>query len=234
MSAASDQFIGIDVGTSSLKAVVIEASLDSVAVIREVTEPYTEGGLPVRSLELWVRCARMALSKLKVASPRGLGITGQMHALIALAADRSVLPPTLLWLDMQGEKALADFVGRFFPGGLLQRTANIPLPDFTLAKWLYATASDPSLAEKTFALLSAKDYLRLALDPGSRVATDSSEATGTQLYNPFLGVWDTEILGAAGIPERALPEVATPSSIVGSCGAVVKAWKDGYIGRRRR
>ncbi len=206
MSNHGERFFGIDIGTSSLKAVSVEVKGRAARVVREITEPYgkDDAGL-VRSPKVWAERAAVALSKLE-GEPRGIGVTGQMHALVALDAHDRVLPPTLLWLDMQGEPQLREFVKRF-AGQMVQRTANIPLPDFTLAKWLYASQQNPDLITATRRLLPAKDFVRCRLVPGSPACTDPSEAVGTQLYNPFLRRWDDEIVGAARIPRSAVPEV---------------------------
>jgi xylulokinase len=223
-----ERYIGIDVGTSSLKAVLVEIQEASVSVVREVSEPYSKDDLIVRTPEVWVECARSILAKLNAEVPRGIGFTGQMHSLIALSKERRVLPPSLLWLDMHGDSDLVDFV-KDFPDQMVTRTGNIPLPDFTLAKWLYASRVNPRIRTETEMLLPAKDFVRLSLDPDSHGCTDPSEAAGTQLFNPFSGKWDLELVDRARIPRRALPLVVSASTKAGSGGAIAAAWGDAFL-----
>ncbi|MCL6444050.1 MAG: hypothetical protein K6T83_11440 [Alicyclobacillus sp.] len=222
-------FIGLDVGTSSLKAARIQCNSDGIVrVLQDVHVPYSYGGEPVRSPGLWIDCARSALRQLGSDSPQGIGITGQMHALVMLSRQGGILNPTLLWLDMHGSESLQEFIQRF-PNEFVSRTSNIPLPDFTLAKWLYASKVYPSVPSNIQSLLGAKDFVRVSLDPYSDLVTDPSEATGTQLYNPFLGEWDYELADAARIPRSALPPVRPANSVVGSAASIDPSWKDAYL-----
>ncbi|WP_165790778.1 FGGY-family carbohydrate kinase [Pleomorphomonas carboxyditropha] len=209
------KLIGIDIGTSSVKAVRIRAD-GGVVVEAAVSKPYAEGGAPTRDPGLWARLAEAALSVLADGEIiAAIGFTGQMHALVAVAADGALAAPVRLWLDMDGAPDLEAFVAAY-PGSFASDTGNIPLPDFTLAKWLWARRLDPSLALKTARLYCAKDYVRAALDPSAPFVVDRNEATGMQVFDPFADRWHRDILDKAGLPRAALPEPVPAASAAGA------------------
>ena len=210
--------IGIDIGTSSVKAVLCRIGAE-VVVERTVCKPYGEDGRPTRDPDLWVRLAKSAITELTANGPvAAVGFTGQMHALVALDAMGAVAAPVKLWLDMDGAAALRDFVRRVHNGlaaAMARRTGNIPLPDFTLAKWLHALGADPTLDQRVVRLCCAKDFVRQQLDPKAPHVVDSNEAAGMQLFDPFADRWNGELVAAAGIPSQALPAVVHAATVAG-------------------
>ncbi len=208
------KLIGIDIGTSSVKAVRLRAD-QSVAVEAAVSKPYAGDGAPTRDPKLWARLAEDALAELAEGETiAAIGFTGQMHALVAVAADGALAAPVRLWLDMDGAPDLDAFVAAY-PGRFAADSGNIPLPDFTLAKWLWARRLDPGLASRTARLYCAKDYVRAALDPSAPFVIDRNEATGLQVFDPFADRWHQDILAQAGLPAAALPKPVAASEAAG-------------------
>lgn len=218
MSARATRAIGVDVGTSSLKAVLIRHSRGRIRIERVASESYTESGRPTRSPGAWVRAASRALKDISQGSFDAVGFTGQMHALIPSAEGR-LLAPAMLWLDMDGAPYLEAFLHEHARLSIVRRTGNVPLPDFTLAKWLALRADVPDIAARVDSLPAAKDFVREAFQAESSPVTDVNDASGTQWYDPFKYRWDRGITKAAGIPESALRQVTAPSAVVGTTGS---------------
>ncbi len=211
--------IGIDVGTSAVKAVLAEID-GGVSVTEAVSESYSPDGAPTRDPERWVTLARRALAALITRGrPDAVGLTGQMHGLIAVDRDGRLAAPVKLWLDMDGAPDLDKFVTAH--GGaatIVEKSGNLPLPDFTLAKWLYALGRDPTLADRVHRLYCVKDFVRRALDPAADFVVDANEACGMQLQDPLTGTWSDQLTAAARLPRSALPEIVEASSRAGDCG----------------
>jgi sugar (pentulose or hexulose) kinase len=216
--------IGVDVGTSGLKAVLMDMA-EPVRVVAAATTPYAPDGTLVRDPNLWLALARRSVDELVAkARPDAIGFTGQMHGFIALDGGGALAAPVKLWLDSEGAPALADFVRR--AGGeadFVRRTGNRPLPDFMLAKWLHMIAADPGLPTRVERLLCVKDFVRQGLDPRADFVIDANEACGTQMQDPFLGLWSEELIAAAGVPRRALPTIVDGRSRAGDAGG---AWTE--------
>ncbi|WP_370677496.1 FGGY-family carbohydrate kinase [Pleomorphomonas sp. PLEO] len=209
------KLIGIDIGTSSVKAVRVRAD-DGVAVEAAVSKPYAADGAPTRDPTLWTRLAEEALDELtRGETIAAIGFTGQMHAMVAVADDGALAAPVKLWLDMDGAPDLDAFVAAY-PGSFATDTGNIPLPDFTLAKWLWASRLDPRLAKRVGGLYCAKDYVRAALDPSAPFVVDRNEATGMQVFDPFADRWHEGILERAGLPMAALPKLVSATQAAGA------------------
>jgi sugar (pentulose or hexulose) kinase len=213
--------LGIDVGTSALKVVLVEVARP-IKVLASLNKPYAADGAPTRDPALWVALAEEAVAELVAQGrPDAIGFTGQMHGFIALDAQGALAAPVKLWLDMDGALELDDFVRQ--QGGaaiMVQQSGNVPLPDFVLAKWLHALAADPSLPARVDRLVTVKDFVRLSLDPSADFAIDSNEACGTQLYDPFGNMWLEALITAASLPRRALPPILDGSAQVGDAGNI--------------
>ncbi len=209
------KLIGIDIGTSSVKAVRVRAD-DGVTVEAAVSKPYAADGAPTRDATLWARLAEEALVELSAGETiAAIGFTGQMHAMVALDGDGAMVAPVKLWLDMDGAPDLQAFVTAY-AGSFAQETGNIPLPDFTLAKWLWARRLDPGLSGRVSGLYCAKDYVRAALDPSAPFVVDRNEATGMQVFDPFADRWHDGLLARAGLPRAALPALVPATERAGA------------------
>ncbi len=185
-------------------------------IIRAKAATYAGDGAPTRDATLWARLAEEALTELSAGETiAAIGFTGQMHAMVALDDDGALTAPVKLWLDMDGAPDLDAFVAAY-PGSFAQETGNIPLPDFTLAKWLWARHLDPGLSGRVSGLYCAKDYVRAALDPSAPFVVDRNEATGMQVFDPFADRWHDDILKRAGLPHAALPTPVAATEVAGT------------------
>ena len=190
MTGRSVRAIGVDVGTSSLKAVRIRVDGRRLTVEAVASRGYGQGGRPTRDPAVWVKAARAALAELADGGPLdAVGYAGQMHALVPVI-DGVARAPATLWLDYDGEPQLTAFCRAHPDLSLLDRTGNIPLPDFTLAKWLRWRDLHPQLAPRVERLPAAKDHVRDTFTSSAGWITDINEASGTQLFDPFGQAWD--------------------------------------------
>ena len=197
---------GIDVGTSGAKATLVEVEGELASEQRAVTVGYERDGEPSCDPARWVHASLEAVERLGVgqtAVVEGIGFTGQMHAVVALDSEGRPLRRAMLWLDYDGAQQLERFMRDRGEMDMVRRTGNLPLPDFTLAKWLYAVEQTPAVSESAFVLMGAKDYVRMAMCGGPSM-TDWNEAAGTQVYDPFNRRWAEEVARAGRASARRL------------------------------
>ncbi len=103
-------FGGIDLGTSSMKAVLVEVEGDHCRLVWSSTQAYNDEGAPERSPAQWWRVANILLDEMvSIALPEAIGFSGQMHTLLAVDDKKQLIAPVKLWLDMDGDAALARF-----------------------------------------------------------------------------------------------------------------------------
>ncbi|HWH93907.1 MAG TPA: xylulokinase [Baekduia sp.] len=202
--------IGLDVGTTGVRALAIEAATGSV--VRQAVAAYDmltpKPGWTEQDPDTWGQASMRVLAE--IARGRdghvvGLGLAGQMHGSVFLdAADRPIRP-ALLWNDQRTGRQCEEIVQRIGAAALVRATGNPALTGFQAPKILWLRDEEPEHYARVASVLLPKDYVRLLLT-GDR-ATDASDASGTLLLDIARRAWSTEILEALEIPEQWLPTV---------------------------
>ncbi|WP_400082311.1 xylulokinase [Yoonia sp. R78084] len=208
-------FIGLDLGTSGLKAVLIN---DSQAIVAEATAPLTAArpqmGWSEQDPATWLDAADAVMQALaghvSLAQVRGIGLSGQMHGATLLDRDDAVLRPCILWNDTRAavEAAALDADPRF-----RALTGNIVFPGFTAPKLVWVAKHEPEIFAKTARVLLPKDYLRLWLT-GEAVA-EMSDAAGTSWFDVGKRDWSDDLLAATGMSRAQMPRLVEGSEVSG-------------------
>jgi xylulokinase len=217
--APADLFLGLDIGTSSVKSILI--SLDgSVAAV--ATAPLSldtpEPGWAEQDPEAWWDAARAAIRDVLAqrAGTRvaGIGISGQMHSSVFLDKRGAVIRPALLWCDGRTTAECQEIESR--AGGethLREWVCNPALEGFTLPKVLWLRNHEPAAFARLATVLLAKDFVRLRLT--GTVATEPSDASGTLMFDPAHLRWSREMLAAVELPPSLLPDVGGSAQVLG-------------------
>lgn len=202
--------IGIDLGTSGIKAVLIEDLSRVIAVAAEpVAVSRPQLGWSEQDPDLWVSAVLRCLDRLATQAPRemaavrGIGLSGQMLAALVLDARMRPLRPAMLWNDQRALAECAELLAAVPDIG--RRTNGTPDPGITAPKLLWLRKHEPAVMDAARMLMLTKDYVRLALT--GEVATEPSDAGGTQLLDVATGRWDPAICAAAGWDPAHLPPV---------------------------
>ena len=195
-------FIGIDSGTQSVKAVVLD--LDSGRVVTEARAPHRLiGGLPVGHMEQHPREWAEALdtviaavaAKVDRARVRGIGVSGQQHGFVPLDAAGEVIRPAKLWCDTSTTAECALITRRLGgPKAALRKTGNLILPGFTAPKILWLKRHEPANYRRLRHVLLPHDYLNFHLT-GSYFM-EYGDASGTALMDVRTRQWSPAAIGA--------------------------------------
>jgi xylulokinase len=204
--------VGIDVGTTAVKAIAIDAD-GSVLARAEESYPLSmpQPGWAEQDPDDWVRAAERTLSRL---DPTAVGFSGQMHGLVALGADDCPLRPAILWNDQRTAAECAEIERRIGLERLIDLTGNRALTGFTAPKLLWLRAHEPNVYAKIASILLPKDYVRLKLF-GER-AIDVADASGTLLFDVAHRAWSDDVLRALELPGEWLPPVHESPAIAGA------------------
>jgi xylulokinase len=215
--------VGLDVGTSGVKALAVSPSGEVVArAERDYPLSTPRPGWAEQDPEDCRRAAGDALAALGVEDLAGLGLTGQMHGLVALDGNGRVLRPAILWNDQRTEAECREIEERLGLARLLELTGNRALPGFTAPKLLWLRAHEPETYERIAHVLLPKDYVRLALT-GER-ATDVADASGTLLFDVAGRRWSDDVLAALELPGEWLPPaLESPAVSATTAGGVAVA-----------
>ena len=211
--------IGIDLGTSSVKALLVDRDGN---VVGEASRPYPllheQPGWSEQRPEDWVQETAAALRELldgAAVNPElieGVSFSGQMHGLVLLDKDGRVLRNAILWNDTR-TTAQCRKIERTLGERLLSVTKNAALEGFTLPKLLWVQEHEPELLAKAAVFLLPKDYLRYRMTGGLHM--DYSDAAGTLLLDVAEKRWSADICAAFGLDPALCPPLVESFDCVG-------------------
>ena len=206
--------VGLDVGTTAVKAIAV-AEDGEVIARREVSYPLStpRPGWAEQDPEDWWRATRQALDGLGVERPAGIGLSGQMHGLVALDAGDRVIRPAILWNDQRTAAECEEIEARVGFERLVELTGNRALTGFTAPKLLWLRSHEPEHFERIAHVLLPKDYVRLRLC-GER-AIDVADASGTLLFDVGSRRWSDEMVTALELDPAWLPPVLESPEVSG-------------------
>ena len=213
-------FIGMDLGTSALKALLVS---EAGEIVRETSRAYpvsVSGVCSEQDPEDWIRAVRETLAELSAAAPgaiAGVALGGQMHGLVALDEAGEVIRPCILWNDGRTEAETAYLNETVGEDVLLSRTANIAFAGFTAPKLLWMRRHEPEKFARIRHILLPKDYVVYRLS--GEFSTDYSDASGTLLLDVANRRWSEEMCALCGVRAEWLPALHESWEIVGELRA---------------
>ena len=212
-------YIGIDLGTSAVKLLLVDGAGQ---VKKTVTEEYPlyfpQPGWSEQNPEDWWNavCAgvRQLLAGEDASSVAGIGCAGQMHGLVALDAQDRVIRPAILWNDGRtGEEV--DYLNNEIGKAVLSaRTANIAFAGFTAPKILWMRKHEPENFARIQKIMLPKDYINYLLTGVH--SCDYSDASGMLLLDVAHKRWSPEMLAVCGITEAVMPALYESWQVTGT------------------
>ncbi|MDG1520316.1 MAG: xylulokinase [Yoonia sp.] len=209
-------YIGLDLGTSSLKAILIDGDqtvLAEHAVSLTVARPHS--GWSEQDPEQWFDATKAAITALgtqtDLSGVKAIGMSGHMHGATLIDAADQVLRPCILWNDTRSaaEAATMDADPQF-----RALTGNIVFPGFTAPKVAWVAKHEPDIFAKIAKVLLPKDFLRLRLT-GDYVA-EMSDAAGTSWLDVDKRDWSDDLLATTGLTRAQMPRLTEGSEASGT------------------
>ena len=211
-------FIGIDIGTSAVKALLIDSAQ---LILAEAEEPLAISRPHLlwseQNPEDWWKATERALATLAKTAPAayaataGIGLSGQMHGAVLMDEADRVLRPAILWNDGRSHAECAELESRVPGLGLI---AGVPaMPGFTAPKLLWVAKHEPEIFAKIAHVLLPKDYVRFRLT--GEYLSEMSDAAGTLWLDEAKRAWSPEIVAATGLPLSAMPALVEGSAAAG-------------------
>ncbi len=209
-------FVGIDLGTSSVKVLLLNSNGEVVSsVTKEYPLYFPHDGWSEQNPEDWynqtVSALKELLSNVDAKKVSSFSFSGQMHGLVMLDGDNNIIRPAILWNDSRSQcqtdklNENKDF--------LLDNTGNIAFAGFTLPKLLWVKENEPENFSKISKVMLPKDYLAYRLT--GNFATDVSDASGTLYFDVNNRNWSQDILGKYKIKGAWFPKVLESDECAG-------------------
>ena len=209
-------FLGLDVGTSSVKAVIVENDtvVAQASIPLEVSRP--QPLFSEQDPETWWQASIKAVRSLPRSLRQGvkaIGLSGQMHGATLLDERDQPLRPAILWNDGRSAAECAE-LERLEPRARCI-TGNQIMPGFTAPKLMWVRHHEPEIFRRTVSVLLPKDYVRLRMT-GEKVS-DMSDASGTSWMDVAARAWSDEMLKATGLDRSHMPNLVEGTA---PCGKV--------------
>ncbi|NJP10941.1 MAG: xylulokinase [Leptolyngbyaceae cyanobacterium RU_5_1] len=223
----TDVVIGLDLGTGGARTIAIDLQ---GTVIAQQTKGYPlltpQPGWTEQDPSDWAAASLSALrdvtqqlAELAAGQRRSpysaiaLGLSGQMHGMVALNADGNVIRPAILWNDQRTGQAVAEIEAAVPRQELIQRTGNPAITGFQLPKLVWLRREEPQAFAQLQQMLLPKDYIGYVLT--GEAATEPSDASGVGCLNLASREWDTDILNALQLSPTMFPRVIASTAIAG-------------------
>lgn len=212
-----DTYLGIDLGTSSSKVIIMDEHQNILASAHQtitVTRPHP--GWSEQDPADWISATTRAIDELKIdhaallAGVKGIGLSGHMHGATLLDDQSQPLRPCILWNDTRAHLEATELDAQPM---FRAKTGNIVFPGFTAPKLLWISRHEPDVFEKLRWVLLPKDYLRFWLT-GEHVS-EMSDAAGTSWLDTGLRDWSAELLAATGMTVHQMPRLVEGTEVSG-------------------
>jgi xylulokinase len=215
-------FLGIDLGTSEVKALLLNeqhqvVATASASLALQRPHPLWSEQHPAD----WWAATCTALQQLASTQPlamaavQAIGLTGQMHGAVLLDAAQQVLRPAMLWND--GRSAAQCVQLEAAVPALARITGNLAMPGFTAPKLLWVREHEPQLFAQVHTVLLPKDWLRLQLS--GELASDVSDASGTLWLDVGQRQWSATALAGCGLGLQHMPRLVEGTQVAGQLKA---------------
>ena len=213
-------FLGIDLGTSSVKIIIMNQSGKIVqSISKSYNVSYPKANWAEQNPEDWWNSTKEGIKELldtgnvKKEDINGVSFSGQMHGLVLLDAKDEVLMPAILWCDQRTQKQCDYLNNEFDQKKLSKYTGNKALTGFTLPKVLWVKENKPEIYIKIAHMMLPKDYISFKLT--GVFDSDATDASGTLMFDVENRKWSKEMLNLLELDEVVLPKVYESWQIIG-------------------
>ena len=210
-------YLGLDLGTSGVKAVLMDGDQQ---IVGQGNAPLTVSrlhpGWSEQEPSHWIAATEQAIAALRaepgidLGSVRGIGLSGHMHGATLVDADDRALRPCILWNDTRSFAEAAELDANPV---FRAKTGNIVFPGFTAPKLLWLAKHEPAVFEKVAKVLLPKDYLRLWLT-GEHIS-EMSDSAGTSWLDTGARSWSDELLAAGSMRRDQMPALVEGTEVAG-------------------
>lgn len=211
--------LGIDLGTSSVKAIMFDSATSSIKAVagREYAINHPAPDRAEQDPDEWwratVEVVRRVTAEAGTNEVTAISFSGQMHGTVLLGKDSKPIAPAIIWADQRTAATIAELTATLGGEQYAAIAGTLPAAGFLGATLLWLRQHDPALLERTHKVVLPKDYVRLCMT--GEIATDPSDAGSTAVFDVSQRDWATTIISKAGLPEAIFPTVRASVAVSG-------------------
>lgn len=215
--------LGIDVGTSSVKAVIFDPHDGRLiaAAAHEVPMHHPAPDRAEQDPADWWNAAVIAVRRARTAANgadiSAIGLCGQMHGFAPLDANHQPIQRAIIWADQRSAAESAALIERFGADAFARIAGTLPAAGFMVSTLAWLRRHEPRTLDKARTLVLPKDYVRLMLT--GEVATDISDAAATGVFDVLLKTWSAAIIHELDVPRSLFPTALESSALAGTLTA---------------
>lgn len=220
-------FLGLDLGTSGLRALLVDETGASVASAQQsYSVSHLHQGWSEQDPRDWIKACQHVINSLRQSHPsefaalKAIGIAGHMHGATLLDASDEILRPCILWNDTRShsQAAALDDIPEF-----RAISGNIVFPGFTAPKLVWVQKHEPDIFARVAKVLLPKDYLNFWMT--GRHISEMSDAAGTSWLSVGGRDWSADLLKKSGMTRDQMPDLIEGSQVAGTLRAdLASAW----------
>ncbi len=211
---------GLDIGTSSAKAVLMDEHGQTLGwSAQEVALLSPKPGWAEQEAGSWLEAAALSLRTamhtggVDARQVEAIGLSGQMHGLVCLAEDGARLRPAIIWADQRSAAQVERLVAHIGIQRLAEWSGNPLATGFMLSSWVWLQENEPHIAQNTRWLMLPKDEVRYRLT--GQIGSEPSDASSTSLFDPHRTAWSAPLLQWAGLSPAQMPPIFASSQPAG-------------------
>ncbi|HGM9833150.1 TPA: xylulokinase [Proteus mirabilis] len=220
-------YLGLDLGTSSVKAIIMNEQGDVVAshsIPLTLSRPHPQWS--EQDPQAWWQATDEAIKQLSRTQPmeqiQAIGLSGQMHGAVLLDAQQNILRPAILWNDGRSVKQCLRLAKQY--PQFKEITGNLVMPGFTAPKLQWGAENEAEIFCQIAHVLLPKDFLRWKMS--GNFASDMSDAAGTLWLDMQKRDWSDELLAATGLSRCQMPTLFEGNQITGYLlPEIAKKWQ---------
>lgn len=206
--------MGIDIGTSSTKAVLFDETGKVVSSAAKGYSIYSRfPGWSEQNPDVWYSATLEVINKCDGGDVSSIGFSGQMHGLVCLDKSGNVLRPAIIWADGRSSRECADINEYIKNKRLISRTMNRVSTGFLFPSLLWIFRNEPGTAKRIAHVMLPKDYVRYRLT--GEMCSEPSDACSTGAFDNTDGKWLTELIENFGIPPEIFPRISASHDCAG-------------------
>lgn len=209
--------LGIDVGTSSVKATLFDSDEAAILAMAGQEYPLHQPALdhaeqnPNDWWDACIKVVRAVMQQVSSSDIHAIGLTGQMHGTVLLDKGRQPVLPAIIWADQRSAQAGEHLAARLGQQTYVSIAGTLPAAGFMASTLYWLAQNSPEALDKAEVVLLPKDYLRWRLT--GEIATDVSDAAATGLFDIAAQRWSSAIIQTVGISASIFPPIL-PSHII--------------------